>query len=42
VQEYMPVTAAARDFAIPRMMARNESAAALEARMRGVLDFAAA
>jgi peptidoglycan/xylan/chitin deacetylase (PgdA/CDA1 family) len=40
VQEYVPTTTAAHDFEIPRMMAFDESAAALEKRMRIVLDFA--
>jgi peptidoglycan/xylan/chitin deacetylase (PgdA/CDA1 family) len=40
VQEYMPVTAAAHDFEIPRMMAFDESATTLEKKMRSVLDFA--
>lgn len=40
VQEYMPVTVAAPEFEIPRMMVFEESAAQLERRMAAVLAFA--
>ena len=41
VQEYMPVTTAAREFEIPRMMPFEESAERLHQRMSAVLDLAA-